>query len=234
MVVGDKVGEVPRGDTVNRAIRAAHERIDAGQVDGAHRTTRGVHVPRGRIRITPDQDIHDIGDVKYFLPPGATLAAQLAQIGSGWHFLNGMTITMPDSSTWTLENCRGKYFVGFDDRGTADADYDKLGVAKNTNTWTGFKGHGPGENNHLAHYIDHHHERNDALNRILKDGGDHADNDGDPTWNADPASPGDGLLPVENDSAAEHSATDNRPPSCVVFALIWIGKPTVNGLESVS
>ena len=217
---------------------------------------------------------HDVGDVKYFLPPGASLSAQLAQIGSGWHFLNGATVILPDSTSWTLENCRGKYFVGFDDSDDPDADYDAPGVAKNSNEWQGYKGHGENENGHPAHDLHHTHlynaedcAQNGSIDVVISiDGpgsgtinvhtetilplafGDEgatidAATKGDPTWTGTPA---DALsLDPDAGSLAHHPGifrspitaavtavdnTDNRPPSCVAFALIWIGLPTVNGI----
>lgn len=44
---------------------------------------------------------------------------------------------------------RGMYIAGFD---PADGDYDAVGHGANTNTFTGYKLHGPTENNHSPHW----------------------------------------------------------------------------------
>jgi hypothetical protein len=152
-----------------------------------------------------------VGKVVFAFPPGSpTLADQIANIGSGWHFCNGATVQL-SGSTYTTPNARGKYFVGFDDSVTDD-DYDNIGIGTNTNGWSGSKLHGPTENNHPNHV----HGLTQQTSGYIEQGG------GGNVYTIDDHSHGDAYSGMDD--------TDNRPPSMVLFALVWVGVPTVGGV----
>lgn len=58
--------------------------------------------------------------------------------------------TNPIPAGWEeATELRGMYIAGLD---PADGDYDVVGVGANTNSFTGYKLHGPTENNHPPHW----------------------------------------------------------------------------------